>query len=59
MEEGSYPGTVSVAAQGKNQASVEIPGDAKSGQTISIILEGIDDGTFPLTRYDRVFVQVI
>lgn len=59
LEEGSYPGTVSVAAQGKNQASVEIPGDAKSGQTISIILEGIDDGTFPLTRYDRVFVQVI
>ncbi|KAJ5994831.1 hypothetical protein N7481_001808 [Penicillium waksmanii] len=59
FEEGTYPGTVSVAAQGKSQASLKIPADAKRGQTISIILEGIDDGHFPLTRYDRVVVHVI
>ncbi|CAG8108009.1 unnamed protein product [Penicillium nalgiovense] len=59
LEEGTYPGTVAVAAQGENRASVNIPANAKRGQTISIILEGTDDGQFPLTRYDRVFVQVI
>ncbi|KAJ5295762.1 hypothetical protein PENANT_c001G08478 [Penicillium antarcticum] len=59
LEEGTYPGTVAVAAQGKNRASVTIPADAKRGQTISIILEGTDDGLFPLTRYDRVFIKVL
>jgi hypothetical protein len=58
VEEGTYPGTVAVSDDGRNQASVAIPADAKPGQTISIILEGTDDGQFSLTRYDRVIIQV-
>lgn len=59
FEEGTYPRTVTVTEGGNNQATVAIPGDAKSGQTISIILQGTDDGQFPLTRYDRAFIQVM
>ncbi|KAJ5770180.1 uncharacterized protein N7511_002231 [Penicillium nucicola] len=59
LEEGTYPGSVVVAEHRKSRASVEIPADAKRGQTISIILEGTDDGQFPLTRYGRVIIQVI
>lgn len=57
LEEGSYPGKVTVSESG-NQANVAVPADAKAGQTISIILQGTDDGHFPLTRYDRTFIQV-
>jgi hypothetical protein len=54
-EEGTYPGTVSVSGGG----TVRVPADAKPGQTISVILQGTDDGQFPLTRYDRVTIRVI
>ncbi len=40
-------------------ADVKIPANAQPGQTVSIILEGTDDGYFPLTRYDRVFIHVV
>jgi hypothetical protein len=30
----------------------------QAGQTISVILQGTDDGEFPLTRYDRVIIRV-
>jgi hypothetical protein len=58
-EEGTYPGTVPIAAHGHGRVVVTVPADAKAGQTISIILQGTDDGEFPLTRYDRVTVKVI
>ncbi|BCS17544.1 uncharacterized protein APUU_10372S [Aspergillus puulaauensis] len=57
LDEGSYPGKVTVTESGNN-ANVAVPADAKTGQTISIILQGTDDGHFPLTRYGRVFIQV-
>jgi len=53
-EEGTYPGSVAIDSHGR----VTVPADARPGQTISVILEGTDDGDFPLTRYDRVFLQV-
>ncbi|OGE55522.1 hypothetical protein PENARI_c004G04349 [Penicillium arizonense] len=59
VEEGTYPGAVTVTEHGRNQASVVIPANAEPGQTISIILQGTDDGYFPLTRYDRVLIQVM
>jgi hypothetical protein len=59
LEEGTYPGYVTVIQQDHGRAMVAIPSDAKRGQTISIILQGTDDGDFPLTRYDRVFIQVV
>ena len=56
-EEGTYPGTVEISHHG-NSATVKIPKDAKSGQTISIILEGVDNGKFSLSRYDRAIITV-
>lgn len=53
-EEGTYPGVVSVSSGG----AVTVPADAKPGQTISVILQGTDNGQFPLTRYDRVIIRV-
>ncbi|KAE8168362.1 hypothetical protein BDV40DRAFT_284315 [Aspergillus tamarii] len=59
FEEGTYPGSVTVTESDNYRADVTIPTDAETGQTISIILEGTDNGQFPLTRYGRVSIQVI
>ncbi|CAG8935844.1 unnamed protein product [Penicillium salamii] len=59
FEEGTYPGSVTVTEESDHRATVQIPDDAKSGQTVSIILEGTDDGHVPLTRYARIFIHVI
>ncbi|KKK22266.1 hypothetical protein P175DRAFT_0178826 [Aspergillus ochraceoroseus IBT 24754] len=59
FEEGTYPGMVRVTQHDHNWATVTIPTDTKIHETISIILQGTDDGKFPLTRYDRVYIQVI
>lgn len=57
-EEGTYPGAVTIADRGRGRAAVTIPADATPGQTISVILQGTDNGDFPLTRYDRVVIKV-
>jgi hypothetical protein len=58
-EEGTYPGTVTITDRGHDRATVTVPADATPGQTISVILQGTDKGTFPLTRYDRVLIRVV
>jgi Protein of unknown function (DUF1593) len=57
-EEGTYPGTVTITPRRGDRATIAVPSDAKPGQTISIILQGTDNGRFPLTRYDRVIITV-
>jgi hypothetical protein len=57
-EEGTYPGKVTIAAPERAWTTVTVPADAQPGQTISLILQGTDDGEFPLTRYSRVVLQV-
>jgi hypothetical protein len=59
FEEGTYPGSVTVVKSSNYSATLKIPVESKSGQTLSIILQGTDDGRFPLTRYSRVFIHVI
>lgn len=59
LEEGTYPGTVEIIDKGTNFATVKVPRDANSGQTISVIVQATDDGDFPLTRYGRVFIQIV
>jgi hypothetical protein len=54
-EEGTYPGAVPISPSGV----VGVPADAKPGQTISVILQGTDNGDYPLTRYDRVTIRVV
>jgi len=58
-EEGTCPGAVTITEDGPGRAVVTVPADAQPGQTISIILEGTDDGEPPLTRYDRAIIEVI
>ena len=57
-EEGTYPGLVELGAPSRRSTTVTIPEDAEPGQTISLILQVTDDGTFPLTRYARVILRV-
>jgi hypothetical protein len=57
-EEGTYPGLVELGASGRRSTTVTIPEDAQPGQTISLILQATDDGTFPLTRYARVILRI-
>lgn len=57
-EPGSYPGEVSIQDPTNPTALLEIPADAKPGQTIHIIAEVTDKGKPPLTRYARVIVTV-
>ncbi|AYB31628.1 DUF1593 domain-containing protein [Chryseolinea soli] len=54
----TYAGKVSLQNADKSKASFTIPVDAKSGDTIHIILEATDVGTPKLTRYQRVIVTV-
>lgn len=55
---GTYPGDISFSAPSALTTTFQVPSDSKPGQTIHVILEGTDDGTPPLTRYQRVIVSV-
>jgi hypothetical protein len=55
---GTYPGDVSFSDATALYTTLRVPDDAKSGQTIHVILEGTDNGTSPLTRYQRVIVRI-
>ncbi|KAL4896842.1 hypothetical protein BDV59DRAFT_198300 [Aspergillus ambiguus] len=59
FEEGTYPGSVRVNKRDEHDATVTLPTDAKPGQTVSIILQGTDDGQFRLSRYGRVFIEIV
>ena len=55
---GTYPGDITFSDPATLKPTFRVPDDAKSGQTINLILEGTDNGTPPLTRYQRVVVTV-
>jgi hypothetical protein len=55
---GTYPGDISLSDPSALKSGFRVPDDAKSGQTINLILEVTDNGTPPLTRYQRVVVTV-
>ena len=57
-EVGSYPGRVTLANPTSLATSMQIPADARAGQTVHLILEATDNGTPALTRYQRVVVSV-
>ena len=58
FEVDSYEGKISIDKQGSSTTSFIVPKDAKKGDTIHVILEVTDEGTPPLTRYQRVIVTV-
>jgi hypothetical protein len=54
----SYPGSVQIETAGKLSASLTVPADATTGQTIHIICEVTDNGTPRLTRYQRIICTI-
>jgi len=57
-EADSYSGTVAVQDAGNLEAEFTVPTDAGAGETIHVICEVTDQGTPPLTRYQRVIVRI-
>lgn len=55
---GTYGGDVTFTTPNKKTTTVTIPSDAKSGDTIHMVLEATDDAEIPLTRYLRVVITV-
>lgn len=54
----TYPGDITFSDPAARTTTFRVPSDARPGQTIQIILQGTDNGTPPLTRYQRVIVTV-
>ncbi len=57
-EADSYEGAVQIRHADSRQASFTVPRDARKGDAIHLICEVNDNGTPPLTRYQRVVVTV-
>jgi hypothetical protein len=54
----TYPGEVGLSDPTALGTHLQVPTDATPGQTIQLVLEATDNGTPPLTRYQRVSVSV-
>ena len=54
----TYSGTITIQNSTTQNASFTVPNDAKPGSTIHIVCEVTDNGTPPLTRYQRIVVTV-
>jgi len=57
-EADTYSGTIEIHNADQQNASFTTPDDAAKGETIHIICQVTDDGTPPLTRYQRVVVTI-
>ncbi|MBD3377043.1 DUF1593 domain-containing protein [candidate division KSB1 bacterium] len=57
-EADSFNGTIEIRNAENQKAGFTVPDDAGKGETIHIICEVTDNGTPPLTRYQRVVVTV-
>jgi len=55
---GTYPGDVRFSDQAALRTTFRVPNDAQPGHTIHVILEATDNGTPPLTRYQRLIVRI-
>jgi len=58
-EAGTYNGAVTLSSTDTPATSFTVPADAQPGQTIHAILEVTDNGTRPMTSYQRVVVTVV
>ncbi len=57
-EADTYKETIEIRDADKQDASFTVPNNAGQGKTIHIICEVTDTGTPPLTRYQRVVVEI-
>jgi hypothetical protein len=58
FEVDSYAGKIALQLAGDASASFTVPSDAKTGDTIHLILEVKDAGTPALTRYQRIVITL-
>jgi hypothetical protein len=58
VEAGSYPGEVGIKGSKGRKASLTVPTDAYSGQTIHVILQVSDNGKPSLCQFARIIVTV-
>ncbi|HZY80208.1 MAG TPA: nucleoside hydrolase-like domain-containing protein [Cyclobacteriaceae bacterium] len=58
FEVDTYEGKIEFKTVSGSKATFVVPADAKSGDTIHVILEATDNGVPALTRYQRVIVTV-
>lgn len=54
----TYAGQLDILNSSKQKLLIEIPKDAKAGDTIHLIVEATDNGVPALTRYRRVVINV-
>ena len=57
-EADTYPGTITLKDAEKEETTFTVPDDAAHGKTIHVICEVTDAGSPPLTRYQRVVVEI-
>ena len=55
---GTYPGEIKIANPTALKTSFQVPGDAKPGATIHVIVEATDNGSPALTHYQHVIATV-
>jgi len=58
QEANTYKGSIQIKNASAQNASLTVPADAQPGQTIHIICEVTDTGSPPLTRYQRVVIEI-
>lgn len=58
-EADSYAGPVPLSRTDGRGTSLTIPNEAKPGETIHLIAEATDSGAPPLTRYERIVIEVV
>ena len=54
----TYPGDVTLSGRTGLETHLQVPNDATPGQTIQLVLEATDNGTPPLTSYQRVILSL-
>lgn len=57
-EAGTYAGSMHISQSNSVKTTLTVPADAKTGDTIHVILEVTDSGTPALTRYARIVITV-
>jgi hypothetical protein len=56
---GTYPKAIKLINPDSATIRLTIPADARTGQTIHLILEATDNGSPTLTRYQRVVIEIL
>ncbi|MBN1559583.1 DUF1593 domain-containing protein [candidate division KSB1 bacterium] len=57
-EADTYDGTIEIRNSEQQAASFIVPDEAGKDETIHVICEVTDDGTPPLTRYQRIVIEI-